>query len=203
MATSRKQRTGDQRSKPQGMQAVIEWFKSIFIGVIIFLVLRTFIIQTFTIISGSMENTLLVGDFLVVNKVAYGAVIPTTEKRLPGYTRPKHDDNGQLLDEPYVKRTDPLADGTDPRMLWQRQFVTDSAAAQPYRPTRDNWGPIVVPANRYFRLGDNRDESLDSRFWGFVQAHDVKGKASVLYFSWNGRERGLSKVRWSRIGDLL
>lgn len=241
MATTRKRRSRPEpgASNAARPNAAVEWIKSIVIGFLIFIVLRTFVLQTFTIISGSMENTLLVGDFLVVNKVAYGAVVPTTERRLPGYTDPQHGHivvfvgrhenppidlvkrliglpgdtlamregqlfrNGQPVAEPYVKRLDPAGDGTHPSMLWQQAFLTDSAAAAPYQPTRDNWGPLVVPAGRYFMLGDNRDESLDSRYWGFVRAIDVKGKTTVLYFSWNRLGSGFGKVRWSRIGDLL
>ena len=88
-------------------------------------------------------------------------------------------------------------------MEWQKDYLPHGIDPSSYRPTRDNWGPIVVPADRYFMLGDNRDESLDSRFWGLVQEHNVKGKASVLYFSWNKNGRGLGKIRWSRFGDLL
>ena len=221
-----------------------EWIKSGIIGFLVFIVVRTFLIQTFTIVSGSMEGTLLVGDFLVLNTAAYGATIPGTEGRLPGYDVPGRGDiivfvgyhepqpidlvkrliglpgdtlamrdgqlyrNGAAMDEPYVRLTEGSGDAGHPWMVWQRQYVTDSVSmAGPYSPTRDNWGPIVVPENRYFVLGDNRNESLDSRYWGFIEPQQVKGRAVALYFSYNNRpEQGppvLRRVRWNRIGDRL
>jgi signal peptidase I len=227
--------------KPGAAAGAWEWIKSGIIGFLIFIVVRTFLIQTFTIVSGSMEGTLLVGDFLVLNKSAYGAVVPGTQRRLPGYTEPTRNDiivfgghhepidlvkrlvgmpgdtlrmiNGKLYvnaeppQEPYARHTDPRGDGNHPWMEWQVQFLTDSAAAYPYYPTRDNWGPVVVPADRFFVLGDNRDESLDSRYWGFIQRPQIKGRAVALYFSYNGRDPAtvpvIGRIRWDRIGDRL
>jgi signal peptidase I len=229
--------------KKGAAHGAFEWIKSGIIGFLIFIVVRTFLIQTFTIVSGSMEGTLLVGDFLVLNKSAYGAMVPGTQLKLPGYTEPQRNDiivfkshhepkpidlvkrlvgmpgdtlrmkDGQLyinsepLAERYVQHTDPAGDGNHPWMKWQVGFLTDSAASRPYYPTRDNWGPVVVPPDRYFVLGDNRDESLDSRYWGFIQPPQIKGRAVALYFSYNGREPGavpvLGRVRWNRIGDRL
>jgi signal peptidase I len=218
-----------------------EWIKSGIIGFMIFLVVRTFLIQTFTIVSGSMEGTLLVGDFLVLNKSAYGANMPGTASSLPGYDTPQRNDiivfwghhepidlvkrlvgmpgdtlamrggklyiNGQPQDEPYARNTDPRGDGGHPWMDWQAQFLTDEAAKDPYFPSRDNWGPIVVPTERYFVLGDNRDESLDSRYWGFISRPQIKGRAVGLYFSYDNRANGgvpvLGRVRWGRIGERL
>ena len=218
-----------------------EWTKSIVVGFLIFLVIRTFLIQTFTIISGSMEKTLLVGDFLVLSKSAYGATIPLTDMRLPGYTAPKRGDivvfrghhepidlvkrligmpgdtlamhdgklyvDGDAVSEPYVRREDPGGDGNHPWMEWQTAYLTDSAAALPYYPTRDNWGPIVVPSGNYFMMGDNRDFSLDSRYWGFVPRKDIKGRAVALYFSYGKQATNdlpiLGHIRWNRIGDRL
>ncbi|HEX6309005.1 MAG TPA: signal peptidase I [Longimicrobiales bacterium] len=218
-----------------------EWIKSGLIGFLIFLVVRTFLIQTFTIVSGSMEGTLLVGDFLVLNKAAYGATLPGTDKRLPGYDTPERGDiivfrghhepidlvkrligmpgdtlemrdgilflNGTPQEEPYTRHTYPAGDAGHPAMEWQRRFLADEAQTRAYQPTRDNWGPIVVPAERYFVLGDNRDESLDSRYWGFIRPQQVKGRAVALYFSYDNQPSGglplLGRVRWGRIGELL
>lgn len=222
-------------------QSALEWVKSILMGFALFLILRTFLIQTFTITSGSMEGTLLVGDFLVLNKSAYGATIPGTEMRLPGYTEPRHGDiivfrghhepidlvkrligmpgdtvamrdgfvyvNGERQDERYAQHTDPNGDATHPAMLWQLDYLADAADRQGYRPSRDNWGPLVVPDSRFFVLGDNRDESLDSRYWGFVEEPAVKGKAAMLYFSYDATALSpvpyLNGVRWDRIGERL
>lgn len=218
----------------------LEWLKSIAIGFAVFLVIRAFILQTWVITSGSMEGTLLVGDLLILNKVAYGATVPGTTMRLPGYTEPRHGDvvvfraqhdtldvikrivglpgdtlamksgklfrNGLAVQEPYVRRTAAGQDGNHPWMEWQREFLTDDVVRSGYRPTRDNWGPIVVPPRRFFLLGDNRDESLDSRFWGFLDPARVKGRAALVYYSY---ERGALVAfpwlhgRWSRIGHRI
>lgn len=218
-----------------------EWIKSGIIGFLIFIVVRTFLIQTFTIVSGSMENTLLVGDFLVLNKSAYGATVPGTNLTLPGYDTPRRNDivvfrghhepidlvkrlvgmpgdtlemragrlyvNGRAADEPWARNTDPHGDGGHPWMQWQSHFLVGPRAQEPYHPTRDNWGPIAIPADRYFVLGDNRDESLDSRYWGLIHRNQIKGRAVGLYFSYDNRPNGgipiLSRVRWNRIGDAL
>ena len=217
-----------------------EWSKSIVIGFGIFLIIRIFLIQTWVITSGSMEGTLLVGDLLVLNKVAYGAPIPGTQRRLPGYTEPRRGDvvvfrahhdtldvikrlvglpgdtlqmkggtlfiNGKPQIEPYVRHLAPQADGEHPWMQWQKDFLTSDVDKAEYRATRDNWGPIVVPENRLFLLGDNRDESLDSRFWGFLDPVRVKGKAAVVYYSYERDSMepfSLFRGRWDRIGDRI
>ena len=217
-----------------------EWTKSIVIGFGIFFIIRLFLLQTWVITSGSMEGTLLVGDLLVLNKVAYGAPIPGTQHRLPGYTEPRRGDvvvfraqhdtldvvkrlvglpgdtlemidgalflNGQKQIEPYARHDFPDGDGMHPWMEWQTNFVTSDVDKSTYRPTRDNWGPIVVPENRFFLLGDNRDESLDSRFWGFLDPARVKGKAAVVYYSYERdslRPFPWLQGRWDRIGDRI
>ena len=211
---------------------------------LLFLVVRTFLLEAFQIPSGSMENTLLAGDFLFVNKAVYGAQIPGTDARLPAFGAPRRGDvvvfayprdpsinyvkrvvglagdtvamragtvsvNGTALDEPYVRRSDPAHDGFDPQFLWQRDHLADRSleARRRYRPTRDTWGPVVVPADRMFVLGDNRDNSHDSRYWGFVDRAAVKGRPLVVYFSYD-RETDdplpwLTDIRWRRLGSLI
>ena len=237
---SRRPSKAAQEEKRGAGQVAWEWTKSLFMGFVLFLVLRTFLIQTFTITSGSMEGTLLVGDFLVLSKSAYGATVPGTEIQLPGYTQIDRGDiivfrghhepidlvkrvvgmpgdtlemvdgilyhDGQTQTEPFVRHTDPAGDGTHPWMYWQRDYLVGDVDPASYRPTRDDWGPLIVPPGQFFVLGDNRDESLDSRYWGFVPAKDIKGKAVALYFSFdrdNAALPFLRSIRWDRIGELL
>lgn len=222
-------------------RGVLEWMKTIVVGFVLFMLLRTFVIQTFRITSGSMENTLLVGDFLVLSKSAYGASLPGTGVQLPGYTEPTRGDvvvfrghhepidlvkrlvglpgdtlsmregilyiNGRKPPEEYVRHTDPTGNGFHPWMTWQTEHLVDSVDTESYKPTRDDWGPLVVPSGKYFVLGDNRDESLDSRYWGFVDPTELKGKAVLLYFSFDRDRLGplpfFTQVRWNRIGDKV
>jgi signal peptidase I len=229
------ERSGAQPSK------IREWIKSVAIAVAIFLVLRTFLIEGFRIPSGSMENTLLIGDWLFVNKALYGAEIPFTGVHLPAFRDPRRNDlvifksveeprltvvkrlvglpgdtlamednrllvNGRPADEPYVIRTDPLADHEDPKMrAWQIRYLTRDRDATAYRPTLKNWGPIVVPADSFFVMGDNRDSSYDSRYWGFLGRDRIRGRPLIVYFSYNP-EGALplpffTAVRWGRIFD--
>lgn len=229
------------REAPTLREDIWDWMKSIVIGFLIFIVIRIFLIQTFTIISGSMENTLLIGDFLVLSKSAYGATVPFTNRRLPGYSEPKRNDivvfrshhedpqidlvkrlvgmpgdtlsmrdgalfvNGVRRVEPWLKHDSDQLDGADPRMDWEKSFLVDSARAEPYFPTRDNWGPIVVPADSYFMMGDNREWSLDSRYWGFVPRSDMMGRAVALYFSFDKSVDGsfFHRIRKDRVGIRL
>lgn len=215
----------------------LEWAKSIAIAVVLFLVLRTFLVQTFVITSGSMENTLLVGDMLLVNRAAIGSRIPGTSLRIPGYSSPKRLDvlvfdppheedlklikrligmpgdtlemrnralyrNGKAVDEPYVVHS-PVQDETHPWMEWQADHLVASVDPRTYVPTRDNWGPIVIPEDRYFMLGDNREQSLDSRYWGLLEGWRLEGRALFTYFSYNkGSFRAfpwIREIRWGRL----
>ena len=226
--------------KPRPVRTLVEWIRSLALAVGIVLVLRLFVFQTFFIDSGSMQNTLLVGDFVYVNRLAMGSPIPFTNLRIPGYSEPRrgdvlvfdppHDDtltvikrligmpgdtlemrdqqlylNGEPRDEPYAVNGTP-ADFTDPGMLWQREVLL-GGPRDDYWPTRDNWGPIVIPEGRYFMLGDYRWDSLDSRYWGLLERWRFRGRAVFIYFSYD-REAlrpfaWLTEVRGSRIGDRI
>jgi len=190
-----------------------EYAEALVFAVVLVLFLRAFVIQAFRIPSGSMKNTLLVGDFLFVNKFIYGPKIPFTDYRLPGIRKPRPGDiivfkapigeqkdfikrciavegqtieirnkvvyvDGVRLDEPYVVHTDPR----------------DSV------PIRDNFGPYTVPPGHIFMMGDNRDDSHDSRYWGALDIKRVKGKAMFLYFSWDKQKH---LPRFSRMFDLV
>ncbi len=232
---------GDQ-PRAESAGGALEWLKSLGVALVLFLILRTFLIQTFVITSGSMEDSLLVGDFLMVNRLAMGSRIPGTELRIPGYSRPgrgeilvfdpPHEDdlmlvkrligmpgdtlemrnkvlyrNGGAQEEPYVRHVEDGGDDRHPWMEWQKDHLVGDMDPESYRPTRDNWGPIVIPEDRYFMLGDNRDRSLDSRYWGLLERWRLEGRAVFIYFSYNkGSYRPfpwLREVRWGRVGDLI
>jgi signal peptidase I len=221
--------------------AALEWVKSIAIALVLFLFLRTFLVQTFVITSGSMEDTLLVGDMLVVNRAAIGSRVPGTEIRIPGYSKPRRGDilvfdppheedlklikrligmpgdtlemrhrtlylNGAPQDEPYVVHSS-SPDEYHPWMEWQRDHLAPGVDRSAYAPTRDNWGPLVIPADHYFMLGDNREQSLDSRYWGLLERWRLEGRAVFTYFSYNkGSYRPfpwIREVRWGRIGNPI
>jgi len=218
------------------------WAASIAVAVGIWIVLRSYLIEAFRIPSASMENTLLVGDFLFVNKVAFGGEleIPLTGihfLRVPGYGTPRrgevvvfrsvedstpnlnivkrligapgdtlqmvHDTvirNGQRLDEPYALHT-ALNPGPEEEFrlrqirAWQLRYYAGRDTAR-YHPTTHDWGPIVVPPEHYFMMGDNRDESYDSRFWGFLPRPHIRGRPLFIYMS---VATDTFRIRWNRL----
>ncbi|MBI4410587.1 MAG: signal peptidase I [Gemmatimonadetes bacterium] len=219
-----------------------EWTKSILIAFALFLVIRTFLVEAFRIPTGSMERTLLVGDFLLVNKAVYGAQLPGTAVRLPAFDRPRRGDivvftpphepgknyvkrliglpgdtlfmrdkvlyvNGQAQIEPFVTHSDPHGDIFVPGMMWQREHLVGDADGATYRPTRDNWGPLLVSTGHFFVLGDNRDDSEDSRYWGFVDKAAIKGQPLFIYYSFDPNTMRpfpwLTEIRWGRIGGTV
>ncbi len=115
--------------------------------------------------------------------------------------------NGIPVHEPYVRHGDPHGDAVHPSMAWQSRFVVPQPRERRYRPSRDNWGPIEVPTDRYFVLGDNRDNSEDSRYWGFVQRESVRGRPWIVYYSSEPDLRAgvgwVRDIRWERIGGRI
>lgn len=218
-----------------------DWAKIFTLSVALFFALRTFIVEAFKIPSGSMEGTLLVGDFLLVNKVVYGAEVPLTGRRLPALRKPTHGDvivfewpkdrsknfvkrlvglagdtvamregilirNGIALAEPYVRHSEPHSDPVWEEFRWQSEFLVKRSEARGYHPSRNNWGPLVVPVGQYFVLGDNRDNSLDSRYWGFVPDSLLRGRPEMVYFSFASDSTDvawLRHVRWTRLGERV
>ena len=199
---------------------VREYFESIVIAVILALFVRTWVVQAFKIPTGSMENNLLIGDHLLVNKFVFGptatglerAVLPVRDIRrgdilvfkypeeperdfikrvigLPGDTLELRSKkvyiNGTPLDEPYVHFLTAASPGSE---------VTSADV-------RERYGPVTVPPDQFFVMGDNRDNSQDSRYWGFLPRGHVKGKALMIYWSYEGDDMGsiFTKVRWERL----
>ena len=200
---------------------VQEYIEAIIIAILIAVVIRTFIVQAYKIPSRSMVPTLLVGDHLLVNKFIYGIKIPILRRTIIPVTDPERGDIIVFIyphdrSKDYIKRV--IGVGGDKIAIHNKNiFINDKlyqdkvgiysdstfypAMVQP----RDNFGPVIVPQGALFVMGDNRDESADSRFWGFVDLKDVEGKALVIYWSWDSEEQDniLNKIRWKRFGNLL
>ncbi|MGE0159309.1 MAG: signal peptidase I [Gemmatimonadales bacterium] len=224
--------------RPAGISRL---FSTILVALAFFVGVRTFLIEAYRIPTGSMENTLLVGDFLLVNKAVFGARIPGTHWRTIAFREPQlgdvvvfhpphepernyvkrvvgvaHDTlemrdkklyrNGELVDEPWARHDDDRGDSVHPDMKWQSGYLIASHRPK-YQPTRDNWGPIVVPQDRFFMLGDNRDNSEDSRYWGFVDREEIRGQPWRVYYSLApsiGAARSwFERVRWHRLGSSI
>ena len=218
------------KGRKHQVQETIEAFA---VAILAALLIRTFVIQAFRIPTASMEDTLLVGDFLLVNKFVYGAAIPFTDWRLPGFTEPENGDVIVFkypLDESkdYIKRCiavpgqtveirnkvvyidgkvfphPPKGKFIDPRVIGAG--LQDPRIYPKGIGNKDNYGPVTVPENSYFAMGDNRDNSEDSRYWGFVPGENIRGEALIIYFSWNTRlplYRIFEKIRWKRITNLI
>jgi signal peptidase I len=231
------------KPRPRALRVLWDWAKSFQLAVVVFLLLRAFVVEAFKIPSGSMEGTLLVGDFLLVNKLVYGAELPFSHKRLPAVRTPLRGDvivfqwptdptknfvkrlvglpgdtlamdegtllrNGVRLEERYVKHIEPGVDPAGDEFRWQRDHLVQTAEASVgYHPSRNNWGPLVVPPHHFFVLGDNRDNSLDSRYWGFVADSLLRGQPMIVYYSYApdsaSRFAWLTRIRWPRLGSRI
>ena len=215
-----KEKSGtDDRPKKSALRENVE---AVVVAVILALFIRTFIVQAFKIPSGSMKETLQIGDHILVNKFIYGVKIPFLDKNLINIKNPQRGDiivfqfpedrdKGYFERKDFIKRTIGIA-GDKIEIIDKKVYVNDQLIdteqavfmdsriipgnVQP----RDNLGPITIPADSLFVMGDNRDHSYDSRFWGFVKLDEVKGKAFIIYWSWDKENFG---VRWNRIGKLL
>jgi len=214
-------KTNNGIAKPGGKtrsQVAREYVESILIAVALAMVLRTFVIQAFKIPSASMEPTLLIGDHILVNKFIYGTKIPFSDTRLFQFAKPQRGDivvfvtpedkEESFWDQrDFIKRVvgieGDFLEIKDKKVYINGKSWEDSFAVHRdpgIRKQRDNFGPITVPKDSLFVMGDNRDHSNDSRFWGFVNMKEVKGKAFIIYWSWNS----LKKLpRWGRLFHLV
>jgi signal peptidase I len=195
---------------------IIEYLEAIIIAILIAFFIRTFVIQAFKIPSGSMKPTLLIGDHLLVNKFIYGVKIPFIRKTMISISEPKRGDVVVFIypedrSKDFIKRV--IGVGGDTIEIRNKKiflnglpyhdangvYVDDFIIPGSIQP-RDNFGPFTVPKGSLFTMGDNRDQSYDSRFWGVVDMKDVLGKAMIIYWSW---DKDAHNVRWSRIFSLL
>ncbi len=194
-----------------------ENIEAILVAVVLALFIRTFVVQAFKIPSGSMKNTLLIGDHILVNKFIYGIKLPFIGATLIPIKDPQREDIVvfEYPDDPskdFIKRVIGVA-GDRVEIRDKKVYVNNSMLDQDFAiftdnrslPGRDNFGPVTVPEDSLFVMGDNRDNSHDSRFWGFVKLKAIKGKAFIIYWSWDGENQNsiLDYVRWGRMGQLL
>ncbi|HOV91282.1 MAG TPA: signal peptidase I [Syntrophorhabdaceae bacterium] len=197
-----------------------EYIESLIIAAIIAFFVRSFFIQAFKIPSSSMEPTLLIGDHLLVNRLSYVMKVPLTDIVFLTLGEPQRGDVIVFRypvdkDKDFIKRV--IAKAGDTVEIKDKQvyvngkkiddkwaYFSDNTVMPGNVSPKDNLGPIVVPKNSFFVMGDNRDRSLDSRFWGFVEKEHLVGRALILYFSWNNKPKGIfDYVRWNRIGRLI
>jgi len=188
-----------------------EYAEAAAIAVILALFIRTFAVQAFKIPSGSMKPTLLIGDHILVNKFIYGIKIPFINKTLIPISNPQRDDVIVFIypvdkSKDFIKRVIGLP-GDKIEIIDQKVYINgklfidihgfySNQAKKPANPLgKTNFGPITVPEDQLFVMGDNRDHSYDSRFWGFVPLKAVKGKAFMIYWSWPHFKRFFHIIR--------
>jgi signal peptidase I len=225
-----------------------EYTEAIIIAVLLALLIRAFVVQAFKIPSGSMLETLQIGDHILVNKFVYGLKFPFTDNRFLIFSPPKRGDvivfsfpkNKEKREctslssnlsarigsafkrgNPFYLFKDDCRDfikrvvgvgGDKIEIRNKKVYVNNAPLDEPYAiyrddkidpGPRDNLGLITVPRNSFFVMGDNRDQSYDSRFWGIVDMSEIKGRAFIMYWSWNGEGALFDKVRWNRIGKVI
>jgi signal peptidase I len=201
--------------------AVREWIESICVAVILAFFVRTFVVQAFKIPSGSMEPNLLIGDHLLVNKFVFAPALTSLERTLLPIDPIRRGDIVvfKYPEDPtrdFIKRVIGLP-GDTIEMRNKKVYINGVPLSEPYThfiyppdeggssapdiETADllrEFAPMTVPADNYFMMGDNRDNSQDSRYWGFMPRDYVKGKALFIYFSF-GEGGGVANIRWSRL----
>jgi signal peptidase I len=194
-------------------QLLREYAEAIITALILALVIRAYVVQAFKIPSGSMIPTLLIGDHILVNKFIYGTEIPFSGNRILAFRQPEKGDvivfkYPENPKKDFIKRVV----GTEGDVIAERDkvlYVNGKPVVEPFarhfdrlirmNDPRDNFGPVSVPEGKVFVMGDNRDQSYDSRYWGFVDVEAIKGKALIIYWSWSPE----NTVRFNRIGRLI
>lgn len=214
--TGEETRVSTEEKRPDGRSSLRENVEAVLVAVLLALFIRTFVVQAFKIPSGSMIPTLQIGDHILVNKFVYGLEVPLL--RMPLFDG-KDPARGDVIvfkypEDPqkdFIKRVvavgGDVVDIQNKKVYVNGELLPDEHAIHTdsrMLPVRDNLGPIHVPEGKLFVMGDNRDNSHDSRFWKFVDMKAVRGKAFIVYWSWNDRPSGVAdRVRWARIGRML
>ncbi|MGA6826361.1 signal peptidase I [Nitrospira sp. NS4] len=220
--------------RPTAKSIVREYAEAIVVAMLLAFAIRVFVVQAFKIPSGSMIPTLLIGDHILVSKLAYGLQWPTDCKLQPAFPpvncytsstvvafgKPQRGDIivfrfPEDEEKDFIKRIVGGPGDTvqirNKMVLVNGQPLDDKAFTQRIDPgiidssvnPRDNFGPVTVPEGSYFVMGDNRDQSLDSRFWGYVREEKIRGKAFRIYWSWSGQGDWTEWVRWDRFGKAI
>lgn len=232
-----------QTERPSVGRTVWEYAKSLGIALVLAIIIKTSIVEAYKIPSGSMEDTLLVGDFLLANKFLFGSRLPLLDVRLPAIRDPEPGDvvifkfprdpsvnyikrcvatGGQVVE---IRNKRLYVDGEFVPLPHDAKFTSGERVEPRGRSARDNFGPLRVPEGSFFMMGDNRDNSYDSRFWGTVERKFIQGKAMVIHWSWGEDEDApdwswteplsvgksflyntvhfVERVRWGRFGHLI
>jgi len=214
--SGKKAKEGQQKVKKSQLR---DWTEALIVAAILALIIRTFLVQAFKIPSGSMEDTLLIGDHLLVNKFVYGLNLPFVDHPVMSIRDPERGDIivfefPEDKDKSYFQRRDFIKrviglPGDRVEIRNKQVFVNGQLTVTPeavYKDgtlipgPRDNLMAITVPPHEYFVMGDNRDRSYDSRFWGFVDRSAIKGLAFIKYWSWDSDQ---FMPRWGRIGRWI
>ncbi len=201
-----------------------EYVEAILIALVLALFIRTFIVQAFKIPSGSMLPTLQIGDHILVSKFSYALKNPFTGSTIISFSEPERGDiivfKYPVKPEiDYIKRvigvTGDRIEVKDKKVFvngepfdLQQAIHLDNSITPPEQSPRDNYGPVTVPPQSVFVMGDNRDHSYDSRFWGFVNHRAIRGNAFIIYWSWDIQHspfslKRLQSIRWNRLGDTI
>ena len=221
-------------SSPSTKSIIREYAEALIIAIILALTIRVFVVQAFKIPSGSMIPTLLIGDHILVSKLAYGFQLPKdcefqlafppatcfSSTVVMNFSSPERGDvivfrYPEDENKDFIKRVvgtpGDVIEIRNKQVFVNGEEFIDKDFTQRVDPgiidgrinPRDNLGPLTVPAESFFVMGDNRDQSLDSRFWGFVKMNKIKGRAFLVYWSWKGHGSWTDWVRWNRIGTSI